>query len=1057
MLNRLIQFSLRNRLFVVASAALLLVYGVITLVSLPVDVLPDLNRPRVTIFLEANGLAPEEIEAQVNLPVETSLNGAPGVEVVRSVASPGLGMIFVEFDWDTDVFKARQLTAEKLQTVELPDGITPVMGPISSIMGQIMMIAVTADSTSPADLRTLADFTIRRRLMSVRGVSQVIPIGGERMQYQALVMPDRLRQYNVSIDEIRTALEQSSINTTGGFIEHKGSEVLIRNVARAYTLDDIARTVVASRNGAPVLLHQVAEVRTGGPLKRGDASLNGRPAVILSIEKQPTANTVALTDELLEAIDGIRTTLPGDIKIHTDVFQQKGFIVNSLANVEEALRDGFILVVIILFLFLLNFRTTIITLTAIPLSLIITAIIFRLFDISINTLTLGGLAIAIGELVDDAIVDVENVYRRLKENWNSPEPRPLLAVIYEASSEVRNSIVYATIIVVLVFLPLFYLQGIEGRIFAPLGIAYITSIGASLLVSLTLTPALCSYLLKKKEHLRHVRFPYRKKNSTAAEGPGEDDHDSPLVRTLKRYDTKLLNRAMDRPGLVMSAAGLLILLSVVIVPFFGTEFLPPFNEGSYTVNLLTPAGTSLEESNKIGAIAERQLLKVPEVILTGRRTGRAELDEHAEPPSYSEIDVPVRVSDRSKEEVLADIRERLAVLKGVTVNIGQPISHRLDHLLSGVRAQVAIKLFGNDLTEIRSNAEAVSEVIRRVPGVVDVQVENQVMTPQLIVKLDRMALQRYGLQAGAVAEELQVFYNGFVTGSVIEGQRSFDIVLRAADTVRNDVELIRNTPVAIPGGGQIPLGQIARVELTKSINSIYHENTQRRIVISANVQDRDLGSAVEEMKKVVGREIKLPEGYYMEWGGQFESQQSATRLITLLSLFSLAGIFLVLFSHFRSWRIVLQIMLNIPLALVGSVIAVMLTGGTFSVATLVGFITLTGIASRNGIMMISHYIHLIEHEGAVFGREMILRGSLERLVPVLMTALVAALALIPLTLDPSAPGKEILYPVATVILGGLVSSTLLDIIVTPVVFFSFGEKALQEYLNRKESVNVNSF
>jgi HME family heavy-metal exporter len=916
-------------------------------------------------------------------------------------------------------------------------------------MGQIMMIAVTADTTSPADLRTLAEFTIRRRLMSVKGVSQVIPIGGERMQYQALLSSEKLRQYNVSVDEIRQALEQSNLNTTGGFIEHKGSEVLIRNVARAYTLEDISNTVVSNKNNKPVMLKQVADVRFGGALKRGDGSYNGNPAVILSIEKQPTANTVALTEELLTAISEIQTSLPKDIKIRTEVFQQRNFIVNSLTNVEHALRDGFILVVIILFLFLLNFRTTIITLTAIPLSLIITAIIFRLFDISINTLTLGGLAIAIGELVDDAIVDVENVYRRLKENWQSPEPKPLRQVVYEASSEVRNSIVYATIIVVLVFLPLFYLQGIEGRIFAPLGIAYITSIIASLVVSLTVTPALCSYLLNKKNRLRHVRLAFWKKRTNSDLVSDVEEKESPLVRFLKKHDTRLLNWGLNRPKLIMASAALLILVSAAIVPFFGTEFLPPFNEGSYTINLLAPAGTSLQESNKIGSLAEKQILKVPEVLLTARRTGRAELDEHAEPPSYSEIDVPIKKSDRSKDEVLADIRDKLSVLKGVTVNIGQPISHRLDHLLSGVRAQVAIKLFGNDLNEIRASAERVKAAISDIDGVVDVQVENQVLTPQLVIKLNREAMQLYGLQAGAVADELQVFYNGLVTGEIIEGQKTFDVVVRAADTVRHDLDAVRNTPVALQNGSQIPLGMIADIELTKSINSIYHENTQRRIVISANIQDRDLGSTVNEMRQQVAKEVKLPQGYYLQWGGQFESQQSATRLITILALFSFAGIFLVLYSHFRSWRIVLQIMLNIPLALVGSVIAVMLTGGTFSVATLVGFITLTGIASRNGIMMISHYIHLIEHEGHAFGKEMIIRGSLERLVPVMMTALVAALALIPLTLDPQAPGKEILYPVATVILGGLISSTLLDIIVTPVVFFFMGKKAIDQYYKKE--------
>jgi HME family heavy-metal exporter len=1093
MLNRLIQFSLKNRLFVIALAALIMVYGVFTLVNLPVDVLPDLNRPRVTIFLEAGGMAPEEIETQANLPVETALNGSPGVEVVRSVASPGLGMIFVEFDWNTDVYRARQQVTEKLQTVEMPEGITPQLGPISSIMGQIMMVAITSDTTSPMDLRTIADFILRRRLMSVKGVSQVINIGGERMQYQVLISPQRLRQFNVTIDDIDKALQLTNQNTTGGFVNNAGSEVLIRNIARTTDVSDIANTVIRAQGGAVVILSQVADVKLGGGIKRGDGSFNAKPAVILSIEKQPTASTVTLTDDILEAINEIQASLPKDVKIHTDVFQQKSFITNSLTNVEHALRDGFILVIIILFLFLLNFRTTIITLTAIPLSLIITAIVFKLFGISINTLTLGGLAIAIGELVDDAIVDVENVYRRLKENWALPkeQQRPLLKVVYDASSEVRNSIVYATIIVVLVFIPLFYLQGIEGRIFAPLGIAYITSITASLFVSLTVTPVLCSYLLNKPNHLSHANLKFWKKRrkkqeddmaavdsskmsvdnlllsgdqdkmidpqtgaalSTHAANSGHTEHDSPLVRWLKKQDLKLLHWSLIRTKGIIIGAIVLIIAASAIVPFFGTEFLPPFNEGSFTVTVIAPAGTSLEESNKIGNIAEKQILKVEGVALTSRRTGRAELDEHAEPPSYSEIDVALKDEDdgRDRNDILEDIRHNLDVIKGVSINIGQPISHRLDHLLSGVRAQVAIKIFGNDLLTLRSTANQLQGVISGIDGVVDVQVENQVMIPQLMIRMDRAKIRQYGLQVGEVAEELETFYQGKTVSQVIQGQQSFDLVLRVTDTVRSDIEAIRNTPIATASGALIPLNQIATVELENSINAINHENTQRRIFVSANVQGRDLGSTVEDMRAAVQNNIQLPQGYYIEWGGQFESQQSASRLILILSLFSFAGIFLVLYSHFKTWQLALQIMLNIPLALIGSVVAVMLTGGVFSIASMVGFITLTGIASRNGIMMISHYIHLVEHEGEEFSDAMIVRGSQERLVPVLMTALVAALALIPLTLDASAPGKEILYPVATVILGGLISSTLLDIIVTPVVFKRFGKRSLEKYFAAKK-------
>ena len=1058
MLNRLIYFSLANRLFVVAFAALVLVYGGYTVVNLPVDVLPDLNRPRVTVFLEANGLAPEEIETQVILPVETALNGSPGVEVVRSVASPGLGLVFVEFSWETDIYRARQLTAEKLQTVKLPTGITPVMGPISSVMGQIMLVGLTSDTTSAADLRTLADFTIRRRLMSIGGVAQVIPIGGERRQYQVLISTAKLRQYGLTIDDVDQAVQGTNQNTTGGFFDRYGSEVLIRNVGRVQTLADLSGTVVANRNGLPVLLSQIAEVKFGGAIKRGDASVNGKPAVILTVEKQPGTSTVELTKKVEVALSELQKTLPGDVKINPNLFQQRHFIETSLQNVEEALRDGFILVVIVLFLFLLNFRTTIITLTAIPLSLVVSAIIFKAFDISINTLTLGGLAIAIGELVDDAIVDVENVFRRLRENRQLDRPKPALEVIYRASAEIRNSIVYATIIVVLVFIPLFYMQGIEGRIFAPLGIAYITSIVASLVVSLTVTPALCSYLLVNPSRPIHWQFWKKRLAAAPLDRPiNEADHEqeSGLVRWLKRNDTRLLHWGLKRPRLVMGVALALIVAAASLVPFFGTEFLPPFNEGSFTINFSTPAGTSLAESNQIGVVGEKLLMQVPEVRYVSRRTGRAELDEHAEPPANSEIEVDLKPSDRSREEVLADIRQKMDQLKGVTVNIGQPISHRLDHLLSGVRAQVAIKLFGNDLNELRTNADRIRQTIGNVPGVVDVQIEKQVMVPQLVVRLKRDALQRYGIQAGKVAENLEVFYNGKVTGQVLDGPKTFDILLRVRNDERIDIERIKSAEISDSQGNAVPLGQVADIAYTSAINSISHENTLRRIVISCNVQGRDLGSTVKELQTKVARDVKLPTGYFVEYGGQFESQQQATDLIGLLSIFSILGIFLVLYSHFKSVRIVLQIMLNVPLALIGSVVAVMLTGGTFSVATLVGFITLTGIASRNGIMMISHYIHLIEQEGETFSEQMIIRGSLERLVPVLMTALVAALALIPLTLDASAAGKEILYPVATVILGGLLSSTLLDIIVTPVVFHQFGKQALETYFKNKNSANFS--
>lgn len=1042
MLNQLIKFSLQNRLFVVAAAALLLVWGSWTAINLPVDVLPDLNRPRVTVFLEAGGMSPEEIEVQAVLPIETALNGSPGVEVVRSSSSRGIGLVFVEFGWDVDVFRARQLVAEKLSTVPLPNGIIPVMGPISSVMGQIMLVGVTAepDSTTgqtlstAADLRTLADFTIRRRLLAIKGVSQVIPIGGDRLQYQVLVSSVKLKQYSLTLEDLDRALENANLNATGSFFNRYGSEVLISVLGRSKNLEDLQRTVVVNREGSPVLLSQVADVQFGAAIKRGDASVNARPAVILTVEKQPGASTINLTDEIEKALAELQPSLPSDVRLNTKVFQQKNFIVHSLTNVEHALRDGFILVIIVLFLFLLNFRTTVITLTAIPLSLVITALVFKWFDISINTLTLGGLAIAIGELVDDAIVDVENVFRRLKENRTAENPKPALQVVYDASREVRNSIVYATIIVVLVFLPLFQLQGIEGRIFAPLGIAYITSILASLVVSLTVTPALCSYLLP---------------NSKLNEG-----QESGLVRWLKKQDLKLLNFGLDHSKAVILAAVALVLASAFMVTRFGTEFLPPFNEGSFTVNLYAPAGTSLEESNKIGTVAEKLILRVPDVRYTARRTGRAELDEHVEPVSNSEIDVDLKPNARSRSEVIADIRKQLSNLAGVSVSIGQPISHRLDHLLSGVRAQVAIKVFGEDMTELRGLAGQIKEAAETVPGAVDVQVERLVLVPQLTIRLDRAALQRYGMQTGEVARDLEVLYGGKVISQILDGQKSFDLVLRAVAADRENLENIRKTQIHTPDGTLIPLESIAHIEYEKGINSVSHENAQRRIVVSANVQGRDLGSTVAEIQKTVSEKVKMPQSYFLQYGGQFEAQKEASRLIGILSIFVLLGIFLVLFSHFRSWRIALQVMLNIPLALVGSVAAVWITGGTFSVATLVGFITLTGIASRNGIMMISHYLHLMEHEGEQFDKKMIVRGSLERLVPVLMTALVAALALIPLTMDAQAAGKEILYPVATVILGGLLSSTLLDMIVTPTVFWAWGRKAVDEYFTQRHNVTT---
>ncbi|MEO5987846.1 MAG: efflux RND transporter permease subunit, partial [Candidatus Eisenbacteria bacterium] len=743
-------------------------------------------------------------------------------------------------------------------------------------------------------------------------------------------------------------------------------------------------------------------------------------------QKQPGASTIDLTKRIEVALAELRPSLPKDVKMRP-LFQQANFIKAAIHNVEVALRDGAILVLIVLFLFLLNFRTTAITLTAIPLSFVTAAVVFHLLNISINTMTLGGLAIAIGELVDDAIVNVENVFRRLRENRHAANPRPVLQVVYQASSEVRNSIVYATIMVVLVFMPLFALSGIEGRLFAPLGIAYIVSILASFVVSITISPALCLYLLPGAKVM--------------AEGK-----DSFVVRHLKQWDRRLLDFTLPHPEIVIGGAVVLVLGAAALVPLMGREFLPPFNEGTATINVIAAPGTSLNESNRLGVIAEKQLLRVPEVISTGRRTGRAELDEHAEGVHYSEIDVDFRPSKRSRDVVLGDIRARMAEISGVFVNIGQPISHRLDHLLSGVRAQIAVKLFGNDLDMLRAKAAEIQTAMGTVPGVVDLQTEKQVLVPQLRIEGDRAALARYGLNVGDLNEALETALNGRVVSQVLEGQRTFDLLVRFDDASRGSVEAIRGALIDTPSGAKVPLSVLARVEESRGPNVIQHENVQRRIVVSANVSGRDLGRVVADIQKRVGKDVQLPTGYFITYGGQFESQQSATRLIGILSLFSLAAMFLVLFAHFRSVPIVLQILLNIPLALIGSVVAIFLTGGTFSVASLVGFITLTGIASRNTIMMISHYLHLMKEEGETFDVHMVVRGSLERLVPVLMTALTAGLALIPLVLSKGEPGKEILYPVATVILGGLISSTILDMVVTPAVFYRFGRKSAEKYM-----------
>ncbi len=1029
MFNYIIKFSLNNRVFIVALTAILMIYGTVVLKELPVDVFPDLNRPTVTIFSEAEGLAPEEVETLVTLPIETAMNGSNGVERVRSASGIGLSIVWVEFGWDVDVYTARQIVTEKLQqtTEVLPDGISPILGPISSIMGEIMLVGLTSenDHVDTIELRAIADWEIRQRLLAIPGVSQITVIGGDVKQFQVLLDPNKMIYHDVPLHEVREALENANVNSTGGFIFDPYQEHLIRNLGRVKDAGDIAGSVIPKDVGpdAPAMtLQEISEVKVGGPLgKRGDAGINGKQGVILSIQKQPNADTVKLTEAIEAELEKIEHTLPEGVKIHSDIFRQSKFIERSIENVMEALRDGSILVAIVLFAFLLNMRTTLITLTAIPLSLIITAIVFKMFGMSINTMTLGGLAVAIGELVDDAIVGVENVYRRLRENRHSQNQKPAMDVIREATIEIRGSIVFATAIVVLVFVPLFAMGGIEGRIFAPLGVAYIVSIIASLFVSVTVTPVLSAYLLPRMKKL-------------------EEEKEGFVVRGLKAAERVALNIAFKIKYALLIGVALLFVAAIGIGLTFGKEFLPEFNEGTVTINALLAPGTSLEESNRIGRLAETLILQVPEVSLTGRRTGRAELDDHAEGIHSSEIEVELEDMGRSREEVLGDIRARLDNIPGLVTNIGQPISHRIDHMLSGVRAQIAVKVFGSDLNELRRLASEIQDVMGGIEGVVDLQIEKQVLVPQIHTRIDRDKARKQGVMVGEVAELAELALQGESVGQVIDGQRIHDLVVRLNDKAREDIEAIKRIPLDSVRGTTVPLGLVADVEKAKGPNIINRENVSRRIVIQANVAERDLVSAVDEIRAAIAEKVTLPEGYFITYGGQFEAQASASKLILLLGLVSLAGMFLVLFSHFKNANLALQVMIGIPLAFIGSVIGIALTGGVFSIATMVGFITLTGISARNGILMIAHYLHLMEHEGEKFDMDMIYRGTQERLVPVLMTALTASLALTPLILAANEPGKEILYPVAVVIFSGLFSSTLLNLIVTPVLFWMFGRK-----------------
>jgi CzcA family heavy metal efflux pump len=1026
MFNWIVRSSLHNRLFVLAVAALLMVYGAMTAWRTPVDVFPDLNKPLITVLTEAGGMAPQEVEQLVTFPLETALNGMPGVTRVRSTSGVGLSVVYAEFDWGTDIYRNRQLVAERLALVreQMPGDITPVMGPVSSIMGEIMLVAlplVPGDGKQPAatpmQAREYADFVLRPRLLSIPGVSQVIPIGGEVRTLR--VAPDtvRMAQFGVSLTQVEQAVQGYASNAGGGFIDLNSREYLIRHLGRSNRVEDLAGIAVAWRDGRAILLEQVASVSFAAGLKRGDAGYNGSPAVVVSVQKQPDADTVALTGQIDAALGELKQGLPPGLSAPRVLFRQADFIKASIGNVAEALRDGAIMVAIVLFAFLLSARTTVISLVAIPLSLAVTALVFQLLGQSINVMTLGGLAIAIGEMVDDAVVDVENILRRLKQNRSAGNPLSVLEVVRRASVEVRSGIVYATVIVVLVFVPLFALPGIEGRLFTPLGIAYIVSIGASMLVSMTVTPVMCCYMLPTMKRL--------------------DRGDSPLVAWLKRQDTELLHWSFGRARLLLALAALAVAGAAATVPFFPRAFLPAFNEGSLVLGLVMQPGTSLAEANRVGAVAETLIREVPEVIQVGRRTGRAELDEHAEGVHSAEIDVDLKRSDRDREAIMADIRERLSTLPA-QVAIGQPIGHRLDHLLSGVRAQIAVKIFGDDTDTLRGLAEQMRAQLATVPGLVDLSVEKQVLIPQIAVRLDHRKAAQMGLSPGEAIRVLQALTDGAHGAQIVDGPRRYELVLRLPDGKRSPQDLAR-TLIDTPAG-RVPVSSIASVEETDGPNQIGRENGRRRIVVYANTDGADMGRVIADIRRIIDG-TALPSGNFISLEGQFQAQEQATRLIAGLSVVSLAMIFLVLYSRYQSVVLASIIMANIPLALIGSVVAMWIAGVQLSVASMVGFITLAGIATRNGILKISHYINLCKFEGERFSQAMIVRGSLERLTPVLMTALVAAFALTPLLLAADAPGKEILHPVAVVIFGGLVSSTLLDTLLTPVLFWLFGEKA----------------
>ena len=1026
MMDKLIRWSLENRPLVLVAALLLTVFGIHTATRMPVDVFPDLTAPTVTVITEAHGMAPTEVENQVTFPIETAVNGASGVRRVRSATAVGISVVWVEFDWGTDIRHARQIVSEKMVTVagELPAEVEkPVLAPVSSVMGEILFLALTSDKHTPTELRTFSETRIRRRLLAVPGVAQVTPIGGGEKQFQVVIAPAALQTHGVTVAQVVRALEEGNENVSAGIINERGAEWLVTGMGRLRTLEDIGETVVTARAGVPVRVADVGEVKLGVAPKRGEASAMGKPAVVMGIQKQPGANTLALTRQLETVLADIQTKLPPGMKLQTDIFRQANFIEVAVKNVFTALGEGVLLVIVVVLVFLANGRATLITITAIPLSLVAAVLTLKAFGATINTMTLGGMAIAIGALVDDAVIDVENVVRRLRENVALPveQRRNALAVVLNASIEIRSSIVFATLIIALVFVPVFFLGGVEGRLLQPLGVAYLVALLASLLVAVTVTPVLCLLLLP---------------NSRAV----LTGHESGFVRLLKRGYTPLLNGALRHPWFVTLPAVALLAVALVATSFFGRAFLPEFNEGSLTLSAVTLPGTSLAESDALGRVVEQTLLSsaFPEIISVARRTGRAELDEHAQGVEAAELDVSLKMGQRSKAEFLAALREALSQVPGMNVTIGQPISHRIDHMLSGTRANIAVKIYGSDLYQLRTLAEKARAAMAGVPGVVDLSVEQQTEIPVLTVKFDRPALARHGVTIREVARVLEAGLQGVKATRIIEGQSAYDLVVRLADADGWRTDTLGDLLVDTPAGAKVPLRTLAEIRKDTGPNQVLREQVERKIVVQCNVAGRDVTSVVRDCQKLVNPVIAAAPGYRVEFGGQFESAEEAGRILLLVSIGVVIGIGFLLHLAFGSARDAALVMLNLPLALIGGVAGVFVSGGVLSVASLIGFITVFGIATRNGIMLVSHIRHLREEEGVTDFREAVFRGAMERLVPILMTALAAGLALIPLALGGGKPGNEIQTPMAIVILGGLLTSMLLNMIVVPALYLRFG-------------------